>query len=215
MQKALKQDSGFKKTTEKGKDGPTARLERREKTPVSENRPLAIRVAAIAAVFVLVVMGPLKLKGLKNEARDVFRNGTNSRFAISVYNDIHTAADNAVTFAGLAESVLTQNDADAKKLRALSETIRDTEDEAKLLSAFAELKVVTEDLYTRFENAKPDENAAKQAYSCYKNIKSAYETVSKDGYFTLAHNFNEARGGFPANLMALIGGIGSLPEGVK
>lgn len=211
MQKAFKIGNSFKKTTQKAADGPTAVIQKTEKTPIAENRSLAIRIAAVVAAFVLLVMGPVKLKGLKNEARNVFRNGTDEKFVVSVYNDIRSAADNAETLAGIAEIELGAKDEDAKRIRALAGEIRSTEDEKKLLSAFASLKSATENLYTRFLNANPSENNQKDARGCYKNIKSAFETVGNDAYFAYARKFNDARSGFPARLMALVGGIGALP----
>lgn len=201
----------FKKTALKTPDGPEAVIQKKVKIPVSENRRMATRIAALVAAFVLLVMGPVKLKGLKNEARGVFRNGTDAKFVVSVYNDIRSAADNAETLAGIVETALGSADEDAKTLRALAAQIRATEDEKKLLSAFASLKSATESLYTRFLNANPSENAQKDARGCYKNIKSAFETVGNDAYFAYARRFNDARDGFPARLMALIGGIGALP----
>lgn len=211
MQKAFKTGNSFIRTTRKSADGPTAVIRKTEKTPVAENRTLAIRVAAVTAAFVLLVMGPVKLKGLKNEARNVFRNGTDEKYVVSVYNDIRSAADSAETLAGIAEAVLGTNDGDAKALRALAAQIRKTEDEKALLSAFASIKTTTENLYTRFLNANPSENQQKDARGYYKNIQSAYETVGNDAYFAYARRFNDARDGFPAKLMALVGGIGALP----
>lgn len=215
MQKAFQ--SKFKKSAAKGTDGPSAAIERREeaaKPAFQENRSLAARVAAVVCVFVLLIMGPLKLKALRTEARNVFRNGTSTRYVVSVYNDIRSSADNAVTLAGLAETALGAPTEDTKTLRALAETIRKSEDEAVLLSSFGELNAITEDVFTRLENAHPSKTVLDQAQNCYKSIKSAFTTIGNDPYVSYARSFNEARRQFPASLMALIGGIHELPTGV-
>ena len=67
-----------------------------------------------------------------------------------------------------------------------------------------------EALYTELENTQLTEADATYALSQYKEFTSRGLTISRDGYNALAEEFNRTIGVFPANIVAMLSGVGQL-----
>lgn len=180
-----------------------------------ENRKLALIVLVLLCVFSVFVMGPTKLKNLRNEALQVFRSGTHDGYTLSVYTDVRGAGENANRLASAAEAALGENDEQILTLKALSEEILSSDDPETMLTAFSALARTADSVYIRLSDANASENAMEQARQASANILSASNTIEKDEYFALAQNFNEKRSGFPASLLAWLSGADALYTGGK
>ena len=170
------------------------------KKPFAENTGLAKRIAALAVAASILVLGPVKLNGKRNEALDVFKNGTSAAYTASIFTDIGKAASSAGTLAGIAGD---------EKLARLSRELLDEDDVDDMLELFAEVNFAANDAFTAFEKSGADTTDAKREL---KVIESAYRTVTNDAFWRYAVDFNKERSGFPASLLALLGGAKKLPE---
>ena len=174
------------------------------KIPFTENTRLAKRIAAGVVALSILVIGPVKLKGLRNEAMDVFKFGTSKEYTASVYTDLTRAADSANVLAGLSGS---------EKLKKLAEKLKKEDDPADMLEIFDELKTEADDVYTAFTRTNPGEAEMRDANGAIKQITSAFNTITSDTFWSYADKFNSARKGFPASLLAMLSGAKKLPEG--
>ena len=170
-------------------------------TDFKENLPLAKRIAAGVVALSIVVIGPFKLGKLHTQALNVFKNGTQTAYTVSIYNDIRSAAEAANVLAGLAGD---------NTLKQLAQDITALDDPAALLETFYALKSRADDVYTAYERTSPaDLSEAKKALA---QINSAYTTIGNDSYWQYADKFNSARSGFPAAILAWLAGADELPD---
>ena len=179
-----------------------------QKQPITENRRLAKCVAAGVIALTILIMGPVKLSGLRKDAVNVFRYGTSTKYTVSVMNDIRQSANSANILAGMFEAVLGESD-DIKQYKEIAKSLLESNDETELLSGFYSLKLLTDDLYTKYLNSSPADAA--DAKKQYDVIKSAFTTIGNDSYQALASSFNDTRSEFPANVLSALGGVSTLP----
>ncbi len=176
--------------------------------PVSfkENMRLG-SIALIACVLVSIfVLGPVKLSGARREAVDVFRNGTEEGITVSVYTDLVAMAENANRLANFASEQLGQDNADIKTLKESAKKILDAEDEKTMLTAYSDITLAADNVYTRLTGTVKDD-----AKSAYVNIDNYVSTIKRDSYFACADDFNHQRNGFPAIILAGLFGIDEMP----
>jgi len=181
------------------------------KKKLTENTALAKKILAGAIALSLLVIGPAKIKSLYNETADIFRNGTEKEYTVSVYNDIQTSANSASILAGLAEAQLGKTD-DVKELGELARDLIKEDDEDDMVEDFLELVQIANTVYSAYEKSVGSDNVSVDAKKAIRSINSARTTVQNDSYWQYAVDYNDARGGFPARLMALISGAGKLPD---
>ena len=171
-----------------------------------ENTRLGM-IALIACVLVGVfVLAPMKLSGARNEARDVFRNGTEKGITVSVYTDLIAMAENANRLANFASAQLGEDNADIVVLKDGAKKILDAKDEKTMLKAYSDIALASDNVYTRLTGSVKDD-----AKGAYVNIDNYVSTIKRDSYFAYADDFNHKRNGFPAIILAGLFGIDEMP----
>ena len=177
-----------------------------KKTPISENTTLARRVLAGAIALALLVIGPLKLKSLRNSAvKDLKYNAsvTTEYRDDSVGYYVERSVDSAQQILNLVKAG--GESAKADELEKLIKQVRDA-DETVLVTLYEELYAKATELYTAYLK---DDSSAKR----YKdNLESYKKTIATNAYWEKADSFNSARNGIPGRLMALIYGIKEVPS---
>ena len=180
-----------------------------KKLPVKENRHLAKRILALVVAFSILFVGGVKLNSKRSKAINVFKTGTSSEYLVSVYNDIQESATSASILAGIAQAKLGDTD-EVSRLSKLASKILKEDDESELVELFTELVQISNTVYSLYEEAAGE--ASTDAVKAIRNINSARTTVSNDAYWKYASEFNDARSGFPAWLIALLSGAKKLPD---
>lgn len=181
------------------------------KNKINENRPLAFIVLAVVIVLSIALSGGGGLRSLRADVMQVFRTGVNGD-GLCVYTDLQERADCAYNLAALA---LRYNeipqDIGQKAEAAANEIVNVKNDDTSAMKrANDALGRTVEALYTELENADLSETDATYALSQYKEFTSRGLTISRDGYNSLAEEFNRTIGVFPANLVAMVSGVGQL-----
>ena len=171
-----------------------------------ENTRLGM-IALIACVLISVfVLAPVKLSGARNEAKDVFRNGTEKGITVSVYTDLIAMAENANRLANFAAAQLGEDNADIVVLKDSAKKIFDAKDEKTMLQAYSDIALASDNVYTRLTGSVKDD-----AKGAYVNIDNYVSTIKRDSYFTYAEKFNGNRNSFPAIILAGLFGIDEMP----
>lgn len=174
--------------------------------PFKENVKLG-KIALVACVLIGVfVLAPVKLSGARKEATNVFRNGTEKGITVSVYTDLVAMAENANRLANFAQAQLGEEDADIVVLKEGAKRILDAKDEEVMLSAYSEIALASDNVYSRLTGSVKDD-----AKGAYVNIDNYVSTIKRDRYFAEAHEFNQDRASFPAIALAKLYGIDALP----
>lgn len=186
----------------------------RQVKPIKENLRLAKIVLIACIAFSIVVIGPMKLSGVRKDAMDVFRNGTEKGIVVSVYTDLVAAAESANRLSNIASSYLGENHSDVRRLKESAEKILSTSDADKMLSAFSGMSLAAENVTSALDG-KLTEKEEREVRSLFANIDSYSSTIKRDKYFTLANDFNGKRSAFPAVIFAGLFGIDTLPVGGK
>jgi hypothetical protein len=177
----------------------------KEKTALTENTTLARRVLAAAIALSLLVIGPLKLKSLRNSAvKDLKYNSsvTTEYRDDSVGYYMERAIDSAQQLLSLAKA---EGDSfKAEELEKLIKKIR-AADEIERVTFCDELYDKASEVYSSLT----DNSSAKR----YKdNLESYKKTILTNAYWDKADSFNSARNDIPGRLMALIWGIKEVPS---
>lgn len=180
----------------------------RNTAPVSfkENTRLGVIVLVACVLISILVLAPAKLSGARNEAKDVFRNGTEKGITVSVYTDLVAMAENANRLANFASAQLGEDNADIKTLKESAKKILDAKDEKTMLTAYSDIALASDNVYTRLTGSVKDD-----AKGAYVNIDNYISTIKRDSYFTYADKFNGSRNSFPANILAGLFGIDEMP----
>lgn len=177
-----------------------------EKVSWKENTRLGVS-AFVACVLVSVfVLAPVKLSGVRNEAADVFRNGTEKGITVSVYTDLIAMAENANRLANFAVAQLGENNQDVLTLKNSAKMILDSKDEKTMLNAYSDIALAADNVYSRLTGSAKDD-----AKGAYVNIDNYVSTIKRDSYFAYADKFNKGRSSFPASLLAGLFGIDEMP----
>lgn len=181
------------------------------KNKLNENRPLAFAVLAVVVVLGILLSGGGGLRALRAEALETMRVGVNAD-GLCIYTDLQERADCAVNLAALStryasipQEVAVKAEEAALELQEAGEN-----DTAAMKRANEALGRAVEALYTELENTALSEPDATYALSQYKEFTSRGLTISRDGYNSLAEEFNRTLGAFPANLVAMVSGVGQL-----
>lgn len=181
------------------------------KSKINENRPLAFIVLAVVVVLSIFLSGGGGLRELRDDALEVFRLGVNGD-GLCVQNDLHQRADCAVNLAALSARYAQIPQETAVKVEQAADSLGNAgeDDTAAMKRANDELGRAVEALYTELENAPLSESDASYALSQYKEFTSRGLTISRDGYNTVAEEFNRTLGVFPANVVGMLSGVGQL-----
>ena len=179
----------------------------KEKTALTENTTLARRVLAAAIALSLLVIGPIKLRALRNSAvKDLKYNSS----VTTEYNDDSVgyyvnrsmnAADNIVSRVRAGGET-----AEADKLDKLLTRMRETKDEKEFVSLYYEMYKQATTLYNMYLS---DDSSARRLKD---NLDSFSKTIETNDYWSVADKFNSARNDIPGRLMALIWGIKDVPS---
>lgn len=163
--------------------------------------------ALVACVLISVmVIAPMKLSGARNEAMDVFRNGTEKGITVSVYTDLVSMAENANRLANFAAAQLGEDNADIAALKEGARKILEAKDEKAMLEAYSDIALASDNVYTKLTGSAKDD-----AKGAYVNIGNYVSTIKRDSYFTYAEKFNNSRNSFPAVILAGLFGIDEMP----
>ena len=178
------------------------------KTPISENTSLAKKVAAGVIALSILVIGPVKLNGIYSKTYNVFKSGEPGKsYAASVCTALEKAAD-----AGNKLS-LAVNDSELGKL---AEKLKNEDDPEDMLELFSKLKVRADSSYYEYMAAHPElKDKGSDAELLYKEVESWQRAIIGDVYWRYAADYSSERSGFPASLLAMLGGAHKLPDRVK
>ena len=178
----------------------------KEKTALTENTTLARRVLAAAIALSLLVIGPLKLKSLRNSAvKDLKYNSsvTTEYRDDSVGYYVERSVDSAQQILNLVKAG--GESAKADELEKLIKQVR-AADETEKVTLYDELYAKATELYTAYLR---DDSSAKRYMD---NLTSYSKTITTNAYWEKADKFNSARNDIPGRLMALIWGIKEVPS---
>ncbi len=178
---------------------------------LSENRGLAKAVAAVCVAFCVLVMGPVKLNARRDDALNVFYNGSHKNYTLSVSSDMREAAEYAMQLASSAEQIVPKNET-IGELKALASEIQSSNEPNAMLAAFAKLGQTASRLYDAMKAENPASPLLSDAKGKLNNIENKRVVIEKDSYFSLAREFNAARSKFPASIMVGYAGIDALNE---
>lgn len=170
-----------------------------KKVDIKENTSLAKKIAAGVIALSILVIGPVKLGNLRSEAVHMFNYGTEDDHGQTMYKYIHDSAAAAVTIADTA------GDAELKK--AASKLLNE-KDPSDMVEEFNAMYIMAKTTYLAYTSAHPGDTSLSAVYN---TIESANRTIGYSAYWEAAEEYNSARGGFPANIMALYSGQGKLP----
>lgn len=181
------------------------------KNKINENRPLAFCVLVLVVVLSIVFSGGGGLRALRGEALEAFHVGVNGD-GLCVYTDLQERADCAFNLAALAQRYDEIPQEITQKAAEAAQELSDVPDDetAAMQRANETLGRAVEALYTELENTQLTEADATYALSQYKEFTSRGLTISRDGYNALAEEFNRTIGVFPANIVAMLSGVGQL-----
>lgn len=171
-----------------------------------ENTRLGMIVLAACILISVLVLAPVKLSGARNEAEDIFRNGTEKGITVSVYTDLIAMAENANRLANFASEQLGENNSDIQTLKDSAKKIFDAKNEKTMLEAYSGIALAADNVYTRLTGS-----AKEDAKGAYVNIDNYVSTIKRDSYFTYAEKFNRSRNSFPAIILAGLFGIDEMP----
>ena len=176
--------------------------------PVSfkENTKLGLIALIVCILVSIFVLGPVKLSGARREAANVFRNGVEKGITVSVYTDLVAMAENANRLANFAAGQLGEDNRDVISLKESAKKILDAKDEKTMLTAYADIALASDNVYTRLTGSAKDD-----AKGAYVNIDNYVSTIKRDSYFAYADDFNHKRSGFPAIILAGLFGIDEMP----
>ena len=181
-----------------------------KKSVLSENLKLAKIVLIACVILTLVVIAPMKLNGKRNDALDVFLNGTNDKYRASVYTDLKNIAEDANRLVRACEKEASADQENVEKLKEAAIAITGTSDPGEMLNAFKGITYYADSAYDSLS-----ESAKQNCYDAYVNLTDVASVIKRDSYFTLASNFNQVRNAFPTSVLAGIFGIDELPTGGK
>ncbi len=171
-----------------------------------ENTRLGAIVLAACVLIAVFVLAPVKLSGARNEAKDVFRNGTEKGITVSVYTDLVAMAENANRLANFASAQLGEDNKDVSTLKDSAKKILEAKNEKTMLQAYSDIALASDNVYTRLTGSAKDD-----AKAAYVNIDNYVSTIKRDSYFSYADKFNRSRNSFPAIILAGLFGIDEMP----
>ena len=180
--------------------------EAEKKTVLSENTTLARRVLAVAIALSLLVIGPLKLRALRNSTvKDLKYNSsvTDAYRDDSVGYYVERSVDSAQQILNMVKAG--GESAKADELEKLIKQVR-AADETEMVKLYEEMYAKATELYTAYLR---DDSSAKRYMD---NLTSYSKTIATNAYWENADKFNSARNDIPGRLMALIWGIKEVPS---
>ena len=180
--------------------------EAEKKTVLRENTTLARRVLAVAIALSLLVIGPLKLRALRNSTvKDLKYNSsvTDAYRDDSVGYYVERSVDSAQQILNMVKAG--GESAKADELEKLIKQVR-AADETEMVKLYEEMYAKATELYTAYLR---DDSSAKRYMD---NLTSYSKTIATNAYWENADKFNSARNDIPGRLMALIWGIKEVPS---
>ena len=192
-----------------------ASQEQKGKTPVQENRKLAVRILAIAIAISLLLIAPLKLNAYHNRVERVFKNGTTSEYVSSVDAFINSSIASAEDLQAAAEATYGATE-DSKMLSETIQKLRAAKDPTQRMELYEQMYQYSIRVFNaykaQYEAGGATLNKGDKVYKDKDNLDSDRIQINNNEYWSRAEKYNKARGGFPASLIGGLFGIDYLPE---
>lgn len=188
------------------------------KKPVAENRTAAKTVLAVVLAVVFLLLGPARLKSERHSLEDMFGSSAKKEYVESIYSYVKEAGHEAQSLAGIGEAKLA-DPKQAEKLAGYARTATDSSDYNEMVSAFHSLVETASVVNAQLQTEYPDgDKQTLEADAHWTNIDSASYSVEHspniEPYWQKARDFNRKLNGFPANIMAWLGGVDKMPDHV-
>ena len=185
------------------------------KTPVQENRKLAVRILAVAIIISLFLIAPLKLNAYHNRVERVFKNGVTTEYVSSVDAFINSSIASAEDLQAAAEATYGATE-DTAKLAEAIKNLRASKDPNQRVALYEEMYQYAIRVFNaykaQYEAAGQTLSKGDKVYKDKDNLDSDRIQINNNGYWSQAEKYNKARGGFPASLIGGLFGIDYLPE---
>lgn len=188
---------------------------------ILENKVVCILIMCVLIIAGLFLGGYKSLNGLYNDAAEIFFVGEYND-GICVANDMaerSAAATNMITissdYPGFNESV----DAQAMILRlskantdlTASISVQSKENIANAISANKKLDAAMTEVYHALGKQQLSASDEKYRQKLYADFNSRNDTISHDPYNSYAQKYNSVLADFPANIIASVMPVKSLP----
>lgn len=175
---------------------------------IKENRPLAWTVLAAVVIGCTLTSGGIGLAREKSQVQKQFFAASESISA-----DLAELADNAYVMLGIAKRYADFDEALTERTQQAIDGLREAMDSGSIGEMYQAKRTLTdcvEDLYTAGGQVTMQGSDGDDFRYKYKNFNSASLRISHDPYNDAAAQFNELRGGFPAELIGGVCGVDEL-----
>lgn len=176
---------------------------------MKENRKVALIVLIVCILVSVFGFGAMALDRERGKVLAIYEQGA-LHDGLSVKSDLTRRGDDGVKLAAIAAVYLGEDDADVAEMRGACEAINQTDDITERIRLSKVITSSEAKVYARLTDADPGETDARDARLLDRNLTSASDTIKNDVYFEKAAAFNKTRKGFPAVLIAKIGGVDEL-----
>ncbi|MEA4824972.1 MAG: hypothetical protein VB111_12810 [Clostridiaceae bacterium] len=170
------------------------------------NRKLAVIILVICIVGTILVGGGRSLERYRDTQGQLFYNGTTGD-GNSIASDLRARCEAGHNLITVAKRYM---DANAAEIKALSDSITTLENAATVREAFDanyDLTLSADHLYSVLNNTALSDADKKLVSGQFTELTSRNQTISHDGYNTVAVEFNDLLGRFPTSVIAMANGI--------
>ena len=181
-----------------------------KKPPLKENRSIAKAVLAIAVALSILVIAPVKLNAKRNSVIKEFKNGTESKYTVSVYTLIRDAAAESQKMKSAMQAKIVPQDI-MDELQSCINEINSESDPEALTKLNTKLVRLTNEVYETYKNNNGDMTLT-GIESGNRAVKTLQEKINNIEYWDSAEDYNSARGSFPGNLLGSIYSIDYVPD---
>lgn len=161
---------------------------------------------AICVIFSLLVLGGAKLSALRADVTALYDGGEGS-----IVDDMRRHNENAYNVLTVARRVLGEDDADVRELDAAYREISGASTPGALYAADQRIDAAVITLVGKLNDAGMNEKDARLVAAEKSSLDSQDMIVARSEYNARVAGYEQTVSGFPANLIALVRGLGA-PE---